>query len=243
MAGVFLRYDREDAARAAPIAAALEKAGHSVWWDRHIRGGSRYAAEIEKALSEADAVVVLWSRHSVRSDWVRDEAGKGRDSGRLVPTRIDDAEPPLGFGQHHTTDLSKWRGRAASAQFKALLDAIEGVGSGDSAVRTAMPKPPTIARRGPLVLIAALIAIIIIIIGLILWRPWNRGPAVPVVAIAAAGQSAETRSLARDLLTKLGILQSTKSDSLRLVKGGSGRNPDFIFEVEAANSERAATAI
>lgn len=30
MASVFISYDREDAARARPIAAALQKAGHSV---------------------------------------------------------------------------------------------------------------------------------------------------------------------------------------------------------------------
>ena len=215
MASVFLSYDREDAGRARSLAAALERAGHSVWWDQHIKGGSRYAAEIEKALSEADAVVVLWSRQSVRSDWVRDEAAKGRDSGRLVPARIDDAELPLGFGQHHTTDLSKWRGRTASPQFRALLDAIDGVGSGESE-HPAMPARAAISRRGPLVLIAAVTAIFII--GLILWQPWIRVRAVPVVAIAAAGHSVEARALARDLLAKLGILQSTKADSLHLVE-------------------------
>lgn len=241
MASVFLSYDRDDGAKAKSIATALEKAGHSVWWDRHIKGGSRYAAEIEKALSEADAVVVLWSRQSVQSDWVRDEAGKGRDSGRLVPARIDDVEPPLGFGQHHTTDLSKWRGRAATAQFKALLDAVEGVGSGDRAMRTAVPPLPTITRRGRIILIAAVVAVFAI--GLILWQPWNRGRAGSVVAIVAAGPSTETRSLARDLLAKLGILQSSKTDSFQLVDGKSARNSDFIFEVESVNNERSATAI
>ena len=50
MASVFLSYDREDAERRAPIALALEKAGHSVWWDRHIKGGAQYSKEIEEAL-------------------------------------------------------------------------------------------------------------------------------------------------------------------------------------------------
>jgi TIR domain len=85
MAKVLLSYDREDTDRAAPIAAALEQSGHSVWWDRHIKGGANFSREIEQALADADAVVVLWSQHSVQSDWVRDEAAAGRDSGRLVP--------------------------------------------------------------------------------------------------------------------------------------------------------------
>ena len=241
MASVFLSYDRDDATKARAIAAALEKAGHSVWWDRHIKGGSRYAAEIEKALREAEAVVVLWSRHSVLSDWVRDEAVKGRDSGRLVPARIDDAELPLGFGQHHTTDLSKWRGRTAAPQFRELIDAIESVGSDVGPVRSTTHSQPKIFRWGPLAFLSAAV-VAAIIIGLSLWRPWGRGPAVPVVTIAAASQSAETRSLARDLLAKLGILQSTKGDALELVQGKSGRNSDLIFEVEAANNERSATA-
>src|SRR5688572_27759398 len=105
MASVFLSYDREDATRARSIAQALEKAGHSVWWDRHIKGGAQYAKEIEQALAAADAVVVLWSERSVESAWVRDEAAAGRDSGRLVPVRLDATSPPLGFRQYQTIDL------------------------------------------------------------------------------------------------------------------------------------------
>jgi hypothetical protein len=36
MAKVFLSYSRDDADKVAPLAAALESAGHTVWWDRHI---------------------------------------------------------------------------------------------------------------------------------------------------------------------------------------------------------------
>jgi hypothetical protein len=32
MASVFLSYDRDDGKQARPIATAIEKAGHSVWW-------------------------------------------------------------------------------------------------------------------------------------------------------------------------------------------------------------------
>ena len=71
MASVFLSYDREDIHRARPIAlsSALEKAGHSVWWDRHIKGGAQFKKEIEEALKRADAVVVLWSVEFVVFAW------------------------------------------------------------------------------------------------------------------------------------------------------------------------------
>jgi hypothetical protein len=64
MPGVFLSYDRDDTDRARPFAAALEKAGHAVWWDLHVRGGAQFSKVIEEALKAADAVVVLWSKHS-----------------------------------------------------------------------------------------------------------------------------------------------------------------------------------
>ena len=110
MASVFLSYDHEDPVRAAPIAAALEAHGHSVWWDRHIHGGAEYDSEIEGAVERAQAVIVLWSQNSVRSAWVRDEAAEGRDAGKLIPILIDNVKPPMGFRQYQAIDLAAWTG-------------------------------------------------------------------------------------------------------------------------------------
>ncbi len=129
MAGVFLSYDREDLPRARSLALALAKAGHSVWWDRHIKGGAQYSNEIEQALKRAEAVVVLWSRNSIDSAWVRDEAAAARDAGRLVPARLDPSEPPLGFRQYHTIDLSRWKGGSRIPKLAELLSAIEALSS------------------------------------------------------------------------------------------------------------------
>jgi adenylate cyclase len=126
MASVFLSYDRDDANTARPIAAALEKAGHSVWWDRQISGGSQFAKEIEQALNNADVVVVLWTRSSVESPWVRDEAGAGRDRGRLVPLSLDETLPPLGFRQFHSIDLGQWSGRGKIPRLKDMLPTFAG---------------------------------------------------------------------------------------------------------------------
>lgn len=123
MAHIFLSYAREDLDRARTVAAALEKRGYSVWWDRQISGGSEYSREIEQALMSAAAVVVLWSRASVNSAWVRDEAAKGRDSGRLIPASLDGTDPPLGFGQHHTIDLQRLS-RRRSPGFEQIVAAV-----------------------------------------------------------------------------------------------------------------------
>ena len=76
------------------------------------RVGAERAATHE-ALENAEAVVVLWSKTSVGSAWVKDEAGEGRDSGRLVPVAIGSAKPPLGFRQFQTIQLGGWEGRTA----------------------------------------------------------------------------------------------------------------------------------
>ena len=98
MARVFLSYSREDAASAQKLAAAVSGAGHEVWWDRQIHGGSRFATEIDRALKDAEAIVVLWSETSIRSAWVQDEAAEGRDTGRLIPLTFGGCKAPLGSG-------------------------------------------------------------------------------------------------------------------------------------------------
>lgn len=152
MASLFLSYDHDDHARAAPIAAALQANGHSVWWDRAIHGGAEYNSEIEKAVESADAVVVLWSASSVRSAWVRDEAAEGRDRGKLVPVLIEAVKPPMGFRQYQTLDLSEWTGGKRIPSLAELLDAIDKVaGSATKAapVRARPVSPPAHARAAP----------------------------------------------------------------------------------------------
>jgi adenylate cyclase len=122
LARVFLSYARTDAARAKQLADAIAQAGHQVWWDRDIHGGSRFASAIDQALRDADAVVVLWSEASIESAWVQDEAAEGRDSGRLVPVILGDVRPPLGFRQYQGIELDS--GKDDLDRLAELLRAI-----------------------------------------------------------------------------------------------------------------------
>lgn len=232
MASVFLSYDRDDATKARSIARALEKAGHSVWWDRHIKGGAQYSKEIEEALKRADAVIVLWSERSVDSAWVRDEAAAGRDSGRLVPARLDATEPPLGFRQYQTSDLAKWNGRGRSAAFQGMIEAIEALGERREDTPAAIARGPR-SLRLPLPVIFAAIFVILMVTGLILLRPWERQPLEPVVAVEPANQSGESNMLADSLLAQLGHLQSGDASALQLVDDGFRGTPDLLFKVGA----------
>ena len=125
MSQIFLSYARDDVDPARQLADGLAQAGHDVWWDRHLHGGSRFDREIEEALGNAEAVVVLWSKASLDSAWVKDEAAEARDFERLVPVSIGSAKPPLGFRQFHTIDLGSWNGHGLPDALEDLLSAID----------------------------------------------------------------------------------------------------------------------
>jgi tetratricopeptide (TPR) repeat protein len=142
MASLFLSYSRDDVGRVSMLAAALEREGHKVWWDRHIAGGQEFADEIEQALDSADLVIVCWTCRSIHSAWVRDEAGSGRDRGRLVPVTLDGCQPPLGFRQYQTIDLCRWNGRPRSRALQSLQAAIAKKMDGDAVEeRVLLPSP------------------------------------------------------------------------------------------------------
>ncbi len=133
MAKVFLSYAREDAPAAKQLAECIGRAGHQVWWDRQIEGGSRFSAEIDRELKNCDAVVVIWTKASIESPWVQDEAAEGRDAGRLVPVILGADKPPLGFRQFQSVDLGDWNGEGDPPALDALIRAIAQKGGAPEA--------------------------------------------------------------------------------------------------------------
>jgi hypothetical protein len=160
---VFLSYSRDDRARALPIIKVLEAEGFSVWWDGLLEGGTAFALTTETALETSDAVVVLWSARSVQSHWVRDEATRGRERGRMVPVSIDGTSAPLGFRQIQHINLSKWKGKQRSADIIELIRAISATAASPakqlSFVATTPAVPNSPSRRTLLIGSGAAIAI------------------------------------------------------------------------------------
>jgi len=225
---VFLSYAHGDHAKAERLAKALQQAGYTVWWDALIEGGSRYAATIDEALQAADAVIVLWSKHSIDSDWVRDEAAQGRDRHRLVPLSLDGTHAPLGFRQIQVIDLSRWRGHAATSQFEAIRRAIA------TAMGQSPPQPrmaaQAVSRRGALA-IAGGAAAVTAGGGLIAWETGLIG-AAPAAARTIAvlpfknlsgdpGQAYVSDGLTEEIRSALShnagllVLASTSSNTVR----------------------------
>jgi formylglycine-generating enzyme required for sulfatase activity len=124
MADIFLSYAREDLQRVLPLVRALEERGWSVWWDRTIPPGRRFAKVIEEALEAARCVVVVWSTASVDSDWVEIEASEGRQRDILVPVRIDDVRIPFQFRGIQTANLSDWQDLEPHEEFAKLVSAL-----------------------------------------------------------------------------------------------------------------------
>jgi formylglycine-generating enzyme required for sulfatase activity len=127
MTDIFISYAREDLDAARRLAAALEGQGWSIFWDRTIPAGKSWRVVIGAALTDARCVLVLWSQHSVTSDFVLEEADRGLRRRVLIPAFIDSVEPPLGFGSIHAADLSTWDGTHEDALFKQFLGDISGV--------------------------------------------------------------------------------------------------------------------
>jgi len=127
MSDVFISYASADRPRVVPLVEALREKGWSVWWDRTIPPGKTWDQVIEAALDGARCVIVLWSKESVLSDWVRTEAEEGKRRGILVPARIDDVNIPLAFRRIQAADLVSWSGALPNAGFEELADAVSGV--------------------------------------------------------------------------------------------------------------------
>lgn len=89
---VFISYARPDRERVEALTARLKSQGYQVWWDDEIVPGEFFDERISDAIDEAHAVVVLWSKNSYKSRWVRWEATQGLKSGKLVPVVTDDLD-------------------------------------------------------------------------------------------------------------------------------------------------------
>ncbi|HJP68565.1 MAG TPA: toll/interleukin-1 receptor domain-containing protein, partial [Sphingomicrobium sp.] len=230
MASVFLSYVREDADKARALAALLEREGHSVWWDRRIKGGAQFSAEIEAALKAAEKIIVLWSARSVSSAWVRDEATVGRDTGRLVPVTIDLTEPPLGFRQYQAIAVPHGKFRSGSPQMAELIEALGTAPyatfeRGRPGWRAFLPKVSLwVAVAASLIAMAAL--------GGAWWWQSGSSPGPPTIGIV--GVDDRSRDAARQLAARLGDLPSVRSNAFQLLYG----NPkaDFVLQIDAYDS-------
>jgi tetratricopeptide (TPR) repeat protein len=167
MADVFLSYARPSLNDATRIADCLRGAGYSVWYDVGLPAHRDYTDVISEELDGASSVLVLWSKEAVASQWVRSEANRARETGRLVQLRLDDARLPMPFDQIHCSDLRHWHGNCETIDWKAITESIAAL-TGDARPATA-PAPPSGLKRRSMVLGAGA-ALATAAAGFVIWR-------------------------------------------------------------------------
>jgi len=205
MADIFISYSRSDREVAKIFADAFTAQGWSVWWDPEILVGTQYDKAIEDELDRAKCVVVLWSKRSVESRWVRSEAAKAVERGALVPVRIDtDADVPLEFTKIQTADLPGWDGDRNEPTFAGLVRGIERIiGGAPRQAPVAEGRPdvsatkPRMLARVALLAAPTAVALILAVIAMRIHRPTAFDLDLTVTKlsfVSAAEQAAELMS-------------------------------------------------
>lgn len=128
MPDIFISYKKEERAVASELATRLTEAGYDVWWDDALLAGERYEDEIASVIDQSGAVVVLWSRQSIKSEWVRAEADAARQQKKAFPVIIDDMSPtqmPLMYRGMHAARFEGWKGELDHEGYVELIGSIE----------------------------------------------------------------------------------------------------------------------
>jgi len=127
MSDIFISYASEDRERIMSFVRALEKTGWSVFWDRTIPTGKTWRQVIGSEISNCRSIVVVWSKTSIESDWVQEEAEIGKGRHILFPVLIDNVMPPFGFGNIQAETLVDWDGKETAPEFKKLINDLTNV--------------------------------------------------------------------------------------------------------------------
>jgi len=166
MTDIFISYKKEDAGRVIRVVEALRAEGLTVWWDHGIRAGSEWDKTIHQELYAANVVIAIWSEASVAAPWVKEEATVGKNRGVLLPVKIDEVDPPLGFMMIQAADLVGWKGDRKDPRWGHFLESVHAILRNEApAVRSDAPlktKPKPAGLTKPLIAGGAVLAVLLI---------------------------------------------------------------------------------
>jgi hypothetical protein len=117
MSDVFISYSHDGRIKALRLVRALEAQGWTIWSDREAIAGAVWDQTIARELKSAQCVIVAWSRTSVSSEFVKEEAGLALGQGKLLGVSLDQTVPPHQFSSIETFDLSRWFSSEDGANF------------------------------------------------------------------------------------------------------------------------------
>ena len=121
-------------------------------------------------------MVVLWSADAVKSEWVRSEANRAREAGKLVQTAVEALTPPMPFDTLECANLVGWKGDAAALGWTKVLAGVAALTGGEAPGPARAAAAPR--RRRPMILaaVAALVVVAAAIAGVALWGPLHKAP-------------------------------------------------------------------
>jgi hypothetical protein len=209
MVDLFISYARSNRDAVRRLADAVSALGYIVWWDEELPAHLSYGEVITAKIGEAKATLVVWSREAAASEWVRAEADMARNQKKLIQTAIDDCTPPLPFNQIQYAGLGDWTGDADHPgwrKVRASLAALCGPAPAEAGPAPILPsvaklpaaalyepprrpKPRSRANRVAVATIAASLAVILTVGGLVMLKGPLAAQATAAAPAPAAGSA------------------------------------------------------
>lgn len=230
MSEVFISYARQDEAKARHVVDALRTAGFQVWRDEQLPTHRAYYEVIEERLRAARAVVVLWSKSAIQSQWVRAEADLARSEGKLVQASVDGEAPPMPFNQIQCAELKSWHGAPDHHEWAKVVESVTALSA-----RQERPaaKPARGFGRRALPALGVLLAVLLAAGGLYLARdrfggaPANAELRIAVLPFDTVGRDPEEAELAAAVADDIaGMLSENDIQTVPRSVSGAPAGPD-----------------
>lgn len=142
MADIFISYSRRDRALAGNLALLLAAEGYEVFWDHRLRAGQQWRKSLQREIEAATITLVLWSKHSVHSEFVQWEADLAIENKSYLPIVLtagqESVRPDARFLHSHIGELDVAVLESKSPNIDQLLAALDewsGAPSADELIR------------------------------------------------------------------------------------------------------------
>jgi TolB-like protein len=190
-AAAFISYASADRPVADALTAYLEQRGIRCWIaPRDVPPGALYAEAIVRAISEAQALLLLLSHHSIESSHVGKEVERASSKKkRIIAVRLDAA--PLTPGFEYFLSESQWvdvAGEGREAAFAKLAGALKDPPASRTPASLPRALPPARARWRGWPVAAGVVALAALALGGA-WLLRTSRPAAPAAASAANDKS------------------------------------------------------
>jgi len=124
---IFVSYSSKDKERVKKLVAVLEERVQDgrVWWDKKIPPGKNFDRALGQALDKSACIVVVWSKNSIRSDWVLEEAYEGKTRRIIIPIMLENSTKiPFSYRLYHAINFASWRGGKSANCVNDLVKAV-----------------------------------------------------------------------------------------------------------------------